>query len=117
MNYVGIDWAYRRAAFCLYPSLYEGYGLPVVEAFARGKAVLASSAGALPELAADFSPCLEAEDEAAWRIALKAWIVDPAARAPYEQAIAERFRHPAWAEAAASVFAAVLEPGPEEPAP
>lgn len=112
-----LDLLYRRAAFCLYPSLYEGYGLPVVEAFARGKAVLASSAGALPELAADFSPCLEAEDEAAWRIALKAWIVDPAARAPYEQAIAERFRHPAWAEAAAGVFAAVLEPGPEEPAP
>ena len=41
---------YDGAAFCVYPSLYEGYGLPVIEAFSHGKAVLSSNGGALSEL-------------------------------------------------------------------
>lgn len=40
---------YRDALFCVYPSFYEGWGLPVSEALAFGKAVIASNAGALPE--------------------------------------------------------------------
>ena len=40
---------YDGAGFCIYPSEYEGYGLPVVEALARGKAVLASDVGVVPE--------------------------------------------------------------------
>jgi glycosyltransferase involved in cell wall biosynthesis len=102
-----LDLLYRHAAFCLYPSLYEGYGLPVVEAFARGKAVIASNAGALPEMVQDFSPCLDPRDEDAWRETLKTWVGDPTARAPFEKAIRERFRHPSWEEAAAGVFSAV----------
>lgn len=104
-----LDTLYRRAAFCLYPSLYEGYGLPVIEAFARGKAVLASSGGALPELAADFSPCLDPRDEDAWCDMLRSWIEHPARRAPFEVAIRQRFRHPSWNEAAATFFREVSE--------
>jgi glycosyltransferase involved in cell wall biosynthesis len=95
---------YRRAAFCLFPSLYEGYGLPVVEAFARGKAVLASDGGSLPEVVKDFSPVLPAGDEGAWRDAMGAWIADPASRQPFETAIRERFTHPTWAEASERFF-------------
>ena len=47
---------YRDAAFCLYPSLYEGFGLPVIEAFAHGRAVIASNAGSIPEVVDDLSP-------------------------------------------------------------
>jgi glycosyltransferase involved in cell wall biosynthesis len=102
-----LDLLYRQAAFCLYPSLYEGYGLPVVEAFARGKAVIASSGGALSEVAGDLSPCLDPRDEDAWHDLIKQWIEDPSAREPLEAAIRERFRHPTWDEAAAAFFAAV----------
>jgi glycosyltransferase involved in cell wall biosynthesis len=48
------------AAFCV------GYGLPIVEAFARGKAVIASDRGSIPEIAAAFAPCLDPTDEEAW---------------------------------------------------
>jgi len=102
-----LDALYRNAGFCLYPSFYEGYGLPVVEAFARGKAVIASNGGALPELVGDLSPCLDPGDEAGWYATLKLWIEDPAARAPYEAAIRERFRHPSWDEAAGLFYGAV----------
>jgi glycosyltransferase involved in cell wall biosynthesis len=96
---------YAAAAFCVYPSEYEGYGLPVVEAFAHGKAVLASNGGAVPELVQDFSPCLDPNDEEAWHAAIGEWIVNVDARRSFELAIRSRFRHPNWSEAAALFFA------------
>jgi glycosyltransferase involved in cell wall biosynthesis len=98
---------YRDAAFCVYPSAYEGYGLPVIEALAHGKAVLASAAGALPELAGRFSPCLDPADEHAWYDMMKEWIECPQARETYERTIREQFRHPNWSEAAAAFFAGI----------
>jgi len=95
---------YAGAAFCLYPSAYEGYGLPIIEAFSYGKAVLASTGGAIPEVVGEFSPCLDPADADIWYLTLKRWIVDPNARAPYEDAIRRSFRHPTWDEAAAGFF-------------
>jgi len=101
---VTLEGLYRNAAFCAYPSIYEGYGLPLVEAFSRGKAVLTSNGGALPELAQGLSPCLDPLDQAAWRDALGSWMKDPAAREAFEAAIAREFRHPTWAQAAEQFF-------------
>jgi len=78
---------YRGAAFCLYPSHYEGFGLPIIEAFARGKAVIASNCGAIPETAGDNAPCLDLADEAAWQQTLTQWIERPEIRAQYEARI------------------------------
>jgi glycosyltransferase involved in cell wall biosynthesis len=98
---------YRDAAFCLYPSRYEGYGLPVVEAFRHGKALLASTGGAVPEVVDGFSPCLDPADGEAWRRMLQTWIEDPAARAVYEERIRTSFRHPDWNDSAKAFFALV----------
>ena len=98
---------YQSAAFCAYPSIYEGYGLPVIEAFSFGKAVLASTGGALPELVQGFSPCIDPTDELAWYEKMKEWIESPQARIPYEDEIRIRFRHPTWSEAAASFFRSI----------
>ncbi len=98
---------YRDAAFCLYPSRYEGYGLPLVEAFRHGKAVLASTGGAVPEVVGEFSPCLDPDDAEAWQRLLGIWIENPAARAAYETRIRTSFRHPDWDEAARLFFALV----------
>jgi glycosyltransferase involved in cell wall biosynthesis len=92
-------------AFCVYPSRYEGYGLPVIEAFARGKAVIASTGGALPEVVQNFSLCLDSLDEEMWYRTLRQWILHREARAPFEHAIRTGFRHPSWSDAAATFFA------------
>ena len=100
---------YRNAAFCLYPSVYEGYGLPIVEAFSYGKAVLASTGGALSEVVGDFSPCIDPLDDQRWYETVKRWIEQPADRAPFEKAIRERYRHPTWDEAARTFFSTIDE--------
>jgi glycosyltransferase involved in cell wall biosynthesis len=97
---------YEGAAFCVYPSQYEGYGLPICEAFSRGKAVLASTGGALPEIVRDLSPCLDPDDEEAWYKAIRQWIEHPELRVQYEDVIKLQFSHPTWREAAADFFAA-----------
>ncbi|MCZ7658968.1 MAG: glycosyltransferase [Xanthobacteraceae bacterium] len=98
---------YDGAAFCLYPSAYEGFGLPIVEAFLRGKAVLASTGGAIPEVAAGLAPCLDPDDAGAWQTMLARWISDPAVATAHATEIRRRFRHVSWSEAAERFFAAV----------
>jgi len=100
---------YRDAAFCLLPSLYEGFGMPVIEAFARGKAIIASNAGALPEVVGSLSPCLPPDERAAWLAMLEQWMEDERAYAPYEAAIRASFKPVGWDQAAAEIFAAALE--------
>jgi len=99
---------YRDAAFCLYPSRSEGFGLPVIEAMAQGKAVIASNGGAVAETAAGLAPCLDPLDVAAWTATLGAWIADPAARAPWEARIRDGFRFETWPAAADRIIAAAL---------
>lgn len=99
-----LDGLYWNAAFCLYPSLYEGFGLPILEGFARGKAVIASTGGSLPEVVGDLSPCLDPTDEAAWEQMLAEWIETPSNYARYEALIKTEFSHVSWAQAATQII-------------
>lgn len=56
---------YQAAEFLLFPSYYEGFGLPVLEAFACGTPVICSTAGALPEVAADAALLVDPGDHEA----------------------------------------------------
>jgi alpha-1,3-rhamnosyl/mannosyltransferase len=49
----------------LFPSLDEGFGLPVLEAFAAGTPVVASNAGSIPEVAGDAALLCHPEDDLA----------------------------------------------------
>ncbi len=71
---------YRRAQVVVSPSLYEGFGLPAVEAMASAAPVIATTAGALPELVVD---------------GVTGTLVPPAAPEPLAEAIAALLADPA----------------------
>ena len=53
---------YRAASVLVYPSLFEGFGLPPLEAMAHGCPVVAARAGAIPEVAGDAALLFEPTD-------------------------------------------------------
>ena len=61
---------YRTALALVYPSRYEGFGLPVVEAMATGTPVIASRAGSIPEVLGDAGVLLGPDDVTAWADAI-----------------------------------------------
>jgi alpha-1,3-rhamnosyl/mannosyltransferase len=65
-----LPWLYNGARALVYPSLYEGFGLPPVEMLACGGAVLASTAGAVAETVGGQAHLIEPLDLDGWRRAL-----------------------------------------------
>lgn len=67
---------YNGARALVYPSLYEGFGLPPIEMMACGGAVLASTAGALVEMVGGQAHLIDPLDEDGWRTALQRVVRD-----------------------------------------
>ena len=70
----------RGARATLFPSLYEGFGLPVLESMAQGTPVLTSTEGSLPEVAGDAALLVDPYDSRAIGDAIKALDGDAALR-------------------------------------
>lgn len=70
----------RGAKATLFPSLYEGFGLPVLESMLLGTAVLTSTAGSLPEVAGDAAVCVDPYDVQAITKGLQMLDADEGAR-------------------------------------
>ena len=98
-----LRWLYRKALFCAYPSLYEGWGLPIGEALSLGKAVLSSDRGSLPEVGGDLVKYLDPWDVRAWAEAILDWASEPAKIAAIEKSVEERYVPRDWKDAARTV--------------
>jgi glycosyltransferase involved in cell wall biosynthesis len=68
---------YSGAIACLYPSYYEGFGLPVLEAMQCGALVIASRDPAILEVAGDCAILLDVGDHARWMDALQLAVARP----------------------------------------
>ena len=101
-------WLYSNAMLCAVPSPYEGFGLPVLEAFAANVPVICSNEGAVPEIAGDAALKIDSFDAASWTEALYSGLHDEALRDQLKQLGSKRFRHFTWEKTAQSTLKAFL---------
>ncbi|MEH0196590.1 glycosyltransferase [Caulobacter sp. CCNWLY153] len=91
---------YRRCLFTLYPSFYEGWGLPVTESLCHGKVPVVSEVSSLPEAGGPFAVYFDPHSTPALVRALETMMFDGAARATRERKIAAEFRPRTWPDLA-----------------
>ena len=72
----GLRHWYRKAAVFGYPSRYEGFGLPLLEAMACGTPVVASRASSIPEVTGDAAHLIDPRDADGWIAALRDVLCD-----------------------------------------
>jgi glycosyltransferase involved in cell wall biosynthesis len=104
-------WWYRAASVFAYPSLFEGFGLPVAEAMACGTPAITSNVSSLPEVAGDAALLVDPTSVEALAAALWQLLDDPAlARQLREQGPARtaRFTWPRTARETVQVYTAAL---------
>lgn len=103
-----LDALYRDAAALVYPSLYEGFGLPVLEAMSRGTPVVAARASSVPEVLGDAGVLLEPGDTAGWVASLDAIIGQPDRRASLAEAGRRRAATFTWERTARETYQVYL---------
>jgi glycosyltransferase involved in cell wall biosynthesis len=107
-----LDAVYRNAIACAVPSRYEGFGLPALEAMARGCPVIASNATSLPEVVGTAGTLVPVGDVEAWAHALVTTMRDDSQRDEMSRRGRERAAGFTWlgsAHAHAAAYAAAVD--------
>lgn len=106
-----IAWWYRAAEVFIYPSLYEGFGIPVLEAMACGTPVITTTSSSLPEVAGDAAILVEPTDEIALTEAMMQLLDDTNRRQTLRDRGLQRAAQFSWrrtAKETVSVYQTVL---------
>jgi hypothetical protein len=91
----GLTWLYQNCLFTLFPSLCEGWGLPVAESLRQGKVCLASSASSIPEVGGDLVDYASPFDPRGFLDLVRRYL-DPQRRAAREAEIQACYRPHDW---------------------
>jgi glycosyltransferase involved in cell wall biosynthesis len=100
-----LEGLYRAATAFVFPSLYEGFGLPVLEAMTRNLPVACSNRGALAEVAGDAALTFDPEQPNEIAAAIERLVGDPQERARLIDAGRMNASRYSWAETARRTFA------------
>ncbi len=87
---------YRLASVFVFPSLYEGFGLPPLEAMASGTPVITSNVSSLPEVVGDAALLIDPYDPGAIAAAMRRVLTEPALREDLRRRGLERVREFSW---------------------
>jgi glycosyltransferase involved in cell wall biosynthesis len=100
-----LEGLYGLASAFVYPSLMEGFGMPVVEAMYRGVAVACSNVSAMPEVAGDAAELFDPADVHAIAATVARLLDDPERRAELIARGHERWKAFSWERAASETLA------------
>lgn len=115
MSDAELDRSYAECLFTLFPSLAEGWGLPVSESLAHGKACIASHATSIPEVGGDAVDYFDPNDEASAMDAVERMLFEKGYRESREEWIRVHFQPMDWAETAAEILDALSREDAREP--
>ena len=99
-----LKWLYDNCVFTLFPSLYEGWGLPVAESLANGKVCIASSSSSITEIAPELVDHIDPEDFISWKTKIEFYARSKVARELKERKIREDYTVTTWESTAASLY-------------
>jgi glycosyltransferase involved in cell wall biosynthesis len=104
--------AYRSCLFTVFPSLCEGWGLPVAESLAQGKFCVASSATSIPEVGGDLIDYFDPSNADDALAKIERLLFDPGYLAAREARLQAQYRPRTWADCARSLIAKLDQPAP-----
>ncbi len=99
-----LSWLYANCLFTLYPSHYEGWGLPVAESLAHGKHCVCTSATSVPEVGGDWVDYHDPLDAMRCIELVKRVLFEPGYRKGREARIRAEFRGATWGDCAARII-------------
>jgi glycosyltransferase involved in cell wall biosynthesis len=99
-----LEWLYGNCLFTVFPSFYEGFGLPVLESLAHGKCCISSNTSSLPEAGQGLTTLLDPLDFAAWYTTIKALVFDEAMRRDNEARIRAGFKTSSWKDTSETMY-------------
>jgi len=103
-----LAWLYAHAFVAVAPSIYEGLGVPVMEALGYGSPTLASSGGALTEAGGDHVEPIDPDDTDALVVAIERHLLDATHHGCLADAAA-RYVTPRWSQSAEVLAEALLQ--------
>ena len=101
-----LAWYYRHCAATIYPSRYEGWGLPVAESLGHGRLCLASNATSIPEISSELPAFFDPLDVHGLVALVSRTLHDPDWVRQKESEIRARFKPTPWTYTAGQVMAA-----------
>ncbi len=97
---------YRHCLFTVFPSVYEGWGLPVSESLTHGKFCLASNAASIPEAGGEFCEYLDPWNVALWVERLAFYFTHQDVLTVRESHILKHYKPHTWLDAASNIVSA-----------
>lgn len=98
----GLKWLYDNCEFTIFPSMYEGWGLPVAESLKHGKCCIAGNVSSMPEVGGNLVKYVSPYDPASMVKAM-AELSQPAVRRKMETKIKAEYKPQTWQQTAEEV--------------